>query len=1358
MHSILENNNTVNIVAAAATGYGNNISPTLKSNNPALKSLSLSNSSSLFKTSSISPKISPKFSNSKLKETDLHYSNDTYTHPTTSGSSSPNYDKENLINNIKKSNSRINYALQLLSDADHYKEDDLECISLRKEAVEILKDYKFYKSQVAQLYQMGLYYVYEKDYQKAFDIFKEAHEYHYPAATFQLARYYESGILESIPKDNKMAQKYYRQAALNSYCKAMYRLSMAYLHGEIGCKKSKKESIRWLHRCTWSIDDKEQIVVGEAMYQLSKFYEKGMTNDKEKDQKSAASYLRMAAEKYCVEAQDYLGYCYQNGHLTYPINLKKALYWYTQAANGHCIESKISLCHLYLTGSLPDVPQDDSEALYWIRRAANSTHVNNCTQKFSRAKAQYILGWFFEEGLENILDKNKKEAIKWYLKAYLEGVPDAKMALKHFSSEEIEEVEEEEKRKNKYGHNSSEDELNGPCNGNNSSDTLIDSDGEEKSDYSFSEYSDNKSSTSDKSSSSLNIKIMNIASSIFNHSHLKNICHRKSSSNMHESEHEHDHDIINEIAFVNENKPSVSSEFVQNVTNSETLKISEINCKAINKKSSDSSNLTTENKSPNDKKNKNKSDKVILKESPSENESLLKPNNIDCPNLEKRIEKATFHNNKIHMEQLNNKINKVNCQKENNEIFLPNKDSDNDNVSVKNESKKLYKDKFKSVDNEDQNPLSKENNVMSEKKKQYISKINSDLVKSMIIAKSEPTSPYLTPFSGISSNSSHHWEDKENIYPTKYLEYMSDRVHNYNSYYSCISDDCSTASSSYCCNSYCNCCHSSKMSNNVSSSSTNIKHMSNTLILKASDSIFGEEYANSNYDTHSQDSSFSSVTSCDKQNLKSHLHYTAQKFAGYDKSQITSSDRMKAYNHYRRVISHRNKIKNLENSSININKSFSSNSKKLVRRHSHSGIPESLVRSHSYSGIPAKSDSTTLLNMEDTSVSSNSFGLTKGSKSSHIPLAQLHISTDEDTLRLHHIKGLDDAESEISYVYPQSSNIFDNFERKEEHHDYGYNNERRQSKPKTVVKSFQHTHHHHYQHNNPNFSSITHSLSLTHGHQEHHYHHHHKRSHSHNHSSHLSSSIFKFKMNHSLAVLSLNHSKSIDTLESGNSNQSLNNNEKKIDDSVKDEDQNLNPSKELSKDKKEQFNEVEIKLKENEDINNNKVKNEINSNKLSQCQNIIVIEKVEENKSEINTNEENNNKNINVKEKKLTKTTNEENYHIKDKKNIFLEIIKLNHNNDDNVNIDKKSTIKEKSINHTNIIPVRLLEKLNKDFPGSLKNKPSNKTDNSQFSPSKLHHLSLFNRLHIHNDKKFIHENNHHFWNKIHGFHHHSNE
>jgi len=166
----LGDNNAVNIVAAAATGYGNNISPTLKNNNPALKSLSLSsNTTALHNSIQQSPHI--KMSSNNLKETDTNHDND-YFHSSNEKaneiSSPPSQSKGKINNKIKKKNSnsrfnlkqknssntslnsnsskgsshsssKINNALKLLSDADHYKEDDLECIPLRKEAVEVLE-------------------------------------------------------------------------------------------------------------------------------------------------------------------------------------------------------------------------------------------------------------------------------------------------------------------------------------------------------------------------------------------------------------------------------------------------------------------------------------------------------------------------------------------------------------------------------------------------------------------------------------------------------------------------------------------------------------------------------------------------------------------------------------------------------------------------------------------------------------------------------------------------------------------------------------------------------------------------------------------------------------------------------------------------------------------------------------------------------------------------------------------------------------------------------------------------------------------------------------------------------------------
>jgi len=1027
-----------------------------------------------------------------------------------------------------------------------------------------------------------LHYVYEKDYQKAYDIFQEAHNFHYPAATFQLARYYESGILASVPKDNKMAQKYYRQAALNSYCKAMYRLSMAYLHGEIDCKKSKKESVRWLHRCTWSIDSKEQMVVGEAMYQLSKFYEKGMTTDKEKDQKSAASYLRMAAEKYCVDAQDYLGYCYQHGHLSYPCNMKKAVYWFTQAANGHCIEAKISLCHLYLTGSPPDIPQDDSEALYWIRRAANTTHVNNCTQRFSKAKAQYILGWFFEEGLEGILEKDKKEAIKWYLKANFEGVPDAKSALKHFTQEEIDEVIQEEKQ-NKASH----EEESYCCDHNDMNElNKCNKKHEEESDYSCSEFSDdNISNASGRSNRSLNVKLMNMASSLWNHGNGKKHHYSKSYSNTHDN-------IKNGEIFTEEKKSE---------------KISE----------NHSSNVKDEEK--------------IIPNKLSESASL----SHECQCSSDHIEKIADHNHNIHMEELNRKIHEANKEESHQSKSYGSDDTFN-NLNQQKSSNQSSEDLSKDTLVNDDLQHHHDHNVISEKEKQYIAKLNSDLVKSMMITKSDPNSPYITSISAISSNSSQHSEEHVHLNNNiRNMEFIGNEsvCSSCSSYSSLLSEECSSSAyCSTCCYSCSSYCPSSKLSHtmNINSITNQINGHLAVQAPSSTASVTSEECSSNNFETMSQDSSISST------NIKAHLH-SSQKFAGYDKSQITSSDRMKAYSHYKNTINNRKKQNKEAEFTANEEKVTPITSKKIKRRHSHSGIPRNFL------------NPLTPLNSESTLVNNN-LGLKQRSKSSlNINEQRRKSMADEDALRLHHIKGLSDTESEKSYVCPQTANIFDTFEKREEHHDYGHNNERHQSKPKSVVKSCQHVHHHHHEHSHKHRS-----ISI--GHHHHHHHHHnnpHRRSRSHEHPHSGHHNLLKFNLHHSLTITSLpnKHSKSTDSLGSHNSNNKS-----------KEEGQNTNtPEKQNIK--------IEI-----ENVDNEK-KPESNNSK-----NVIAddTEKKIEIKKETKEVE---GKTDNEKEDKLLKEEKEEKYE-KNEKNDKNELI-----------ISNEQEEKEQ----TELIPEKIKEEINED-------------------------------------------------------------
>jgi len=1027
-----------------------------------------------------------------------------------------------------------------------------------------------------------------------------------------------------------MAQKYYRQAALNSYCKAMYRLSMAYLHGEIGCKKSKNDAIRWLHRCTWSIDSKEQMVVGEAMYQLSKFYEKGMTNDKEKDQKSAASYLRMAAEKYCVDAQDYLGYCYQHGHLTYPCNMKKAIYWFTQAALGHCIEAKISLCHLYLTGSPPDIPQEDTEALYWIRRAANSTHVNNSTQAFSRAKAQYILGWFLEEGIENILDKNPKEAIKWYLKASQEGVSDAKSALKHFTQEEIDEVIEEEEKHNKAGYQSSKPEADDKT----AEFHKCGKEYEDDSDYSLSEYSDDNSLTGGHSSHSLNIKIMNIASFIFkhrkkhryNHSFSNIHGHQKNSevfsdetknypSNFNSDEQKNDNknNNLNTTTTATTNIAEstttlTEAESTVNLSKTESVAtLTEIENTANLNEVEHATNLTeAENSSP-------LTTNVSIIENTNENVSLTENENINqFPSMDyislphppkikgmtpkqvkEHFEKVTNDNHNIHMEELKRKIKKANNENENeNENRNENK-NENENgseIEIENENENENRTHTFDLESDDTYNLdlrnksfdismeeigigkdfsvteghkkSNDNNndtnnpEISKKKKQYIAKLNSELVKSMMTVKSDHH--YFSSISGISSSNSQPSEDKEKMSKGNLHHQRNDSV---NSSRSCTCSCTCSCSSSYCshfseecCNSayYSNCCYScscgssccpsSKPSYNKNRRNSSTKILNGPFGINASSSVVSGECSSNNFEVMSQDSSVSSVTSYEKQqhSIKAHIHSSQQKFAGYDKSQITSSDRMKAYSHYQKIINNQNK-NDLESSNIKISSEIEEEkmsimeatetknpippvkSKILKRRHSHSGLPLNKINPMT----PLNDNQFTTDNNNTDNNTNNNNNLKKRSKSSQNfnELKQKYQLDEEDGyIRVNHIKGLSDTESEISYVCPVTANIFDTFEKKEEHHDYGYNDERHQSNPKTVVKSCQHSHssyshsHGSSKHKYPSFSFGHHHHHHHHHHQhqsqsqnqQQHQHHHHHRHHSHNHHN-----ILKLNLHHS---------------------------------------------------------------------------------------------------------------------------------------------------------------------------------------------------------------------------------------------------
>lgn len=81
------------------------------------------------------------------------------------------------------------------------------------------------------------------------------------------------------------------------------------------------------------------------------------------------------------------------------------------------------------------LPQDNQKAFYWFMKAAtNNTFLKdnsppNTNAEAQRAKAQYNVGVYYENGNEGVVDKNLDEAINWYEKAAEHGIIDAQFNL-----------------------------------------------------------------------------------------------------------------------------------------------------------------------------------------------------------------------------------------------------------------------------------------------------------------------------------------------------------------------------------------------------------------------------------------------------------------------------------------------------------------------------------------------------------------------------------------------------------------------------------------------------------------------------------------------------------------------------------------------------------------------------------------------------------------------------------------------------------------------------------------------------------------------------------------------------------------
>jgi len=194
----------------------------------------------------------------------------------------------------------------------------------------------------------------------------------------------------------------------------MYRLGIAELNGELGLSKSPKEGVKWLKRSA----EHATAEFPHALHELALLHERGIHNVVFVDYEYAAELLAQAAELGYAPSAYRLGECYEYGKMGCPQDAALSIHYYNIAAQQGHRDACFALTAWYLVGSPGVLPQSDTEAFLWAKKAAEA----------GLAKAQYAVGYFLEVGIGTTATMN--EALQWYKKAADQGDKRASQRLK----------------------------------------------------------------------------------------------------------------------------------------------------------------------------------------------------------------------------------------------------------------------------------------------------------------------------------------------------------------------------------------------------------------------------------------------------------------------------------------------------------------------------------------------------------------------------------------------------------------------------------------------------------------------------------------------------------------------------------------------------------------------------------------------------------------------------------------------------------------------------------------------------------------------------------------------------------------
>ncbi|GAA5907374.1 hypothetical protein JCM6882_002820 [Rhodosporidiobolus microsporus] len=246
----------------------------------------------------------------------------------------------------------------------------------------------------------------KRDYDKAFPLFMLSGKHGHAAGSYRAAQCLEHGW--GTRKDLSKAVSLYRRAAVLTHTQAMHRLGLAEINGELGLSKRPKDGVQWLTRAA-ELADQVDPPQPQSLHELAILHEKGIENVVFQDEEYAAELLARAAELQYAPSAYKLGECYEYGKMGCPQDAALSIHYYNIAAQQQHPAACFALTAWYLVGSPGVLPQSDTEAYLWAKKAA----------ELGLAKAMYACGYFTEVGIGTY--KDERDALEWFRKAAAHG-------------------------------------------------------------------------------------------------------------------------------------------------------------------------------------------------------------------------------------------------------------------------------------------------------------------------------------------------------------------------------------------------------------------------------------------------------------------------------------------------------------------------------------------------------------------------------------------------------------------------------------------------------------------------------------------------------------------------------------------------------------------------------------------------------------------------------------------------------------------------------------------------------------------------------------------------------------------------